>query len=67
MNCHDEDYVSGDAKIIVRGGKFYVFDPSNTYGEPGGPVSYVAEGYESVPTNEAYEYGTVYEVRKITQ
>jgi hypothetical protein len=67
LNCHDDDYVSGDAKIIVRGGKFYGFDPSNTYGEPGGPVSYVAEGYESIPTNEAYEYGTVYEVRPINQ
>ena len=65
LNCHDEDYVSGDAKIIVRGGKFYGFDPSNTYGEPGGPVNYVADGYESVPTNEVYEYGTVYEVRPI--
>ena len=64
LNCHDAEYVSGEAKIIVRGGKFYGFDPSNTYGEPGGPVSFVAEGYESVPTNEAYEYGTVYEVRQ---
>ena len=67
LNCHDEDYVSGDAKIIVRGGKFYGFNPAVTYGEPGGPVSYVPAGYESVPTNEAYEYGTVYEVRPITQ
>ena len=66
LNCHDEDYVSGDAKIIVRGGKFYGFNPACTYGEPGGPVSYVVEGYESVPTNEVYEYGTVYEVRPIT-
>ena len=66
LNCHDEDFVSGDAKIIVRGGKFYGFDPSNTYGEPGGPVSYVAKGYESVPIpaiEEYYEYGTIYEVR----
>ena len=55
LNCHDEDYVSGDAQIIVRGGTFYGFDPSNTYGEPGGPVSYVAEGYESVE-NGTYTY-----------
>ena len=67
LNCHDEDYTSGDAKIIVRGGKFYGFNPACTYGEPNGPVSYVPEGYESVPTNEAYEYGTVYEVRKIAE
>jgi len=64
LNCKDENYTAGKAKIIVKGGKFYGFDPSNTFGEPGGPVSYVAEGYESVPTNEAYEYGTVYEVIK---
>ena len=55
LNCHDEDYVSGDAQIIVRGGTFYGFDPSNTYGEPGGPVSYVAEGYESLETG-TYTY-----------
>ena len=67
LNCHDEDYISGDAQIIVRGGKFYGFNPAETYGEPNGPVSYVAVGYESVPTNEAYEYGTVYEVRPITE
>ena len=67
LNCHDEDYTSGDAKIIVRGGKFYGFNPACTYGEPNGPVSYVPKGYESVPTNEAYEYGTVYEVRKIAE
>ena len=67
LNCHDEDYTSCDAKIIVRGGKFYGFNPACTYGEPNGPVSYVPEGYESVPTNEAYEYGTVYEVRKIAE
>ena len=66
LNCHDADYVAGDAQIIVRGGKFYGFNPAETYGEPNGPVSYVAEGYESIPTNEAYEYGTVYEVRPIT-
>lgn len=65
LNCYDANYTAGTANIIVKGGKFYGFDPSNTYGEPGGPVNYVAAGYESVPTNEAYEYGTVYEVRPI--
>ena len=73
LNCHDAEYVSGEAKIIVRGGTFYGFDPSNTYGEPGGPVSFVADGYESVQTG-TYDYTdannntvtmNVYTVKKI--
>ena len=67
LNCYDANYKAGTANIIVRGGKFYGFNPAESYGEPDSPVSFVAEGYESVPTNEAYEYGTVYEVRPITE
>ena len=70
MNCHDADYLSGDAQIIVRGGKFYGFNPAESYGEPlkdGKVANFVAEGYKSVATNEAYEYGTVYEVVKEEQ
>ena len=67
LNCYDANYKAGTANIIVRGGKFYGFNPAVSYGEPDGPVNFVAEGYESVPTNEAYEYGTVYEVRKISE
>lgn len=51
INCHDADYVSGDAKIIVRGGKFYDFDPANCAAEGVG-TSFVAEGYDSVMTTE---------------
>ena len=65
LNCYDANYNAGTANIIVKGGKFYGFNPAESYGEQNGPVNFVAEGYESVPTNEAYEYGTVYEVRKI--
>ena len=68
LNCHDADYVSGDAKIIVRGGTFYGFNPAVTYGEPNGPVSYVAEGYESVLDHVDTESGlNVYVVRQITE
>lgn len=67
LNCYDANYNAGTANIIVKGGKFYGFNPAESYGEQNGPVNFVAEGYESVPTNEAYEYGTVYEVRKITE
>ena len=57
LNCLDASYTANPkiANIIVRGGTFYGFDPSNTYGEPGGPVSYVAEGYQSVQTG-TYTY-----------
>lgn len=60
LNCYDDNYTAGLAKINVYGGKFYEFNPAVTYGEPGGPVSYVAEGYTVV---ESVEDGKkVYEV-----
>lgn len=60
LNCYDANYTAGTAKINVYGGKFYEFNPAVTYGEPGGPVSYVAEGYTVV---ESVEDGKkVYEV-----
>lgn len=52
LNCLDASYTSGIAKINVYGGKFYNFDPSNSYGEPGGPVNFVAEGYHVVESVE---------------
>ena len=67
LNCYDANYTAGTANIIVKGGKFYGFNPAESYGEPNSPVNFVAEGYESVATNEAYEYGTVYEVRPVSE
>lgn len=62
LNCLDASYTAGTANIIVRGGKFYGFNPAETYGEPNGPVSYVAEGYGSIKIGE--ENGlNIYEVR----
>ena len=52
LNCLDSAYTAGKAKIIVRGGKFYGFNPAVTYGEPSGPVSYVAPGYHVVESVE---------------
>lgn len=40
LNCYDSAYASGSAKIIVRGGKFYNFDPSNS-----NDGNFVDEGY----------------------
>ena len=48
LNCYDANYTAGTAKINVYGGRFYEFNPAVTYGEPGGPVSYVAPGYHVV-------------------
>ena len=64
LNCHDAEYVAGTAKIIVRGGIFYGFNPAETYGEPNGPVSYVAPGYESVQTGTSGDL-KIYTVRPI--
>lgn len=52
LNCYDENYTAGTAKINVYGGKFYEFNPAATYGEPGGPVSYVAPGYKVIESEE---------------
>ena len=52
VNCKDENYKNNSAKINIYGGKFYEFDPSHSYGEPNGPVSFVADGYKVEETTE---------------
>ena len=59
LNCHDADYTAGTAKIIVKGGKFYNFDPSNNYAE-GPNTNFVAEGYKVISSTVGED--TVYEV-----
>jgi hypothetical protein len=67
INCYDANYKNGSANIIVKGGKFYDFNPAVSYGEPNGPVSFVAEGYGSVMTTEIIDgvEHKVYEVKPI--
>ena len=48
LNCKDASYTAGTAGIKVFGGKFYGFDPAHSMSEPGGEVSFVQEGYQSV-------------------
>lgn len=62
LNCYDANYSAGTAKIVVYGGKFYDFDPSNAMSEPGAPISYLADGYH-VETSTDGE-STVYTVKK---
>jgi len=67
LNCYDANHKAGTANIIVRGGTFYGFNPAESYGEPNSPVSFVAEGYESILDHVDDETGlNVYIVRKIT-
>lgn len=51
LNCYDANYKNGTANIIVKGGKFYDFDPANCAAEGVG-TSFVADGYVSVMTTE---------------
>ena len=66
LNCLDANYRNGSANIIVKGGKFYDFDPSNCAAEGVG-TSFVAEGYGSVMTTEVIDgvEHKVFEVKPI--
>ena len=44
LNCYDANRKSGTAKIIVTGGTFVNFDPSNCKAE-GENTNFVADGY----------------------
>ena len=57
LNCIDSAYKNGSAKIIVKGGTFVNFDPSNNTAEGAG-TNFVAEGYKVV--SEAKENGDVW-------
>lgn len=46
LNCHDANYKNGDASIVVMGGIFYGFDPSNNTAEGPG-TNFVPAGYKS--------------------
>lgn len=60
LNCLDASYTAGTAHINVYGGKFYNFDPSHSMSEPGGPISFVAEGYKVISSQVGAD--TIYEV-----
>ena len=51
LNCIDSAYKNGSAKIIVKGGTFVNFDPSNNTAEGAG-TNFVADGYKVVPENQ---------------
>ena len=47
LNCIDANYKNGTAKIIVKGGTFVNFDPSNNLAE-GAETNFVADGYKVI-------------------
>jgi len=61
LNCKDANYQSGKANIIVKGGKFWDFDPHNNTAE-GANTNFCAAGYTT--TSEEIDGHTVYTVIK---
>ena len=52
LNCIDSAYKNGTAKIIVKGGTFVNFDPSNNTAEGAG-TNFVAEDYSVICEEQA--------------
>jgi len=61
INCLDSAYKNGTAKVIINGGTFINFDPSNCTAE-GAHTNFVADGYKVV--SEAHGTDTWYTVVK---
>ena len=59
LNCIDGNYENGTAKIIVKGGTYVNFDPSDN-GAEGEHTNFVADGYKVV--SEAHGSDTWYTV-----
>lgn len=47
INCIDDAYENGTAKVIIKGGTFVNFDPSNCSAEGAG-TNFVADGYKVI-------------------
>ena len=47
INCLDSAYKNGTAKVVIQGGTFINFDPSNCTAE-GAHTNFVADGYKVV-------------------
>ena len=57
LNCIDSAYQDGTAKIVVKGGTFVNFDPSNNTAEGAG-TNFVADGYKV--TSETQSNGDIW-------
>ena len=65
LNCIDANYKNGSAKIIVRGGTFVNFDPSNNAAEGAG-TNFVEDGYVVVAEKQANGDTWYTVVKKVT-
>ena len=54
LNCIDANYTAGTAKIFVKGGTFYKFNPADNEAETGDHTNFVAEGYEVSADGDYY-------------
>ncbi len=61
LNCLDENYKNGTAKIIVTGGTFIGFNPSDCKAEGNG-TNFVAPGYASIANGTAADGRTIWKV-----
>ena len=52
INCIDDNYKDGSAKVIITGGTFVNFDPSNNAAEGAG-TNFVADDYKVVSEEQA--------------
>lgn len=61
LNCLDENYKNGTAKIIVTGGTFIGFNPGDCKAEDNG-TNFVAPGYASIADGTAADGRTIWKV-----
>ena len=61
LNCLDENYKNGTAKIIVTGGTFIGFNPGDCKAEGDG-TNFVASGYASIANGTAADGRTIWKV-----
>lgn len=64
LNCLDSTYASGVADIIVKGGKFYNFNPQDCESE-GAHTNFVADGYQSIQLENEIIDGIEYQVFEV--
>lgn len=61
LNCLDENYKNGTAKIIVTGGTFIGFNPGDCKAEGNG-TNFIAPGYASIANGTAADGRTIWKV-----
>lgn len=62
LNCLDENYKNGTAKIIVTGGTFIGFNPGNCKAEDKNGTNFLAPGYASVADGTTADGRVIYKV-----